>query len=340
MSKIAVVVLNYNTLSLLQSLLPVVVKHSPEAEVFLIDNASTDESAQWVEENIKEITVIKTPENLGYAGGYNYGLNKIHAEYFVLLNSDAEPSENWLQPLLKMAEENTKIAAIQPKLLDFFHREKFEYAGACGGWIDKYGFPFCRGRIFGNVEQDFSQYNDAIPTFWATGAALFIRKKAWQEAEGLDVRFFAHMEEIDLCWRLQNLGWQIWVNPESIVFHMGGATLKNQSPHKTFLNFRNGLYMLQKNLPPQQAKKVIIQRKLFDALAAFLFLLQGKFAHIKQIIKAHKEFERTKAHFLNESSRKNSITDLVGVLNKSLVFAYFIFWKKTYKKIYPKNLHK
>ena len=249
---INIVILNYNTRNLLEQCLPVVIRNSdyPGATITVVDNASTDDSAAWMKANYPEIRFIQLAENTGYAGGYNAALAQCTEDYFVLLNSDAEPDEQWLSPLLELVAQHPDLGAAQPHLIDYYQRNKFEYAGAAGGFIDKFGYPFCRGRIFGNVEINHGQYNNPLPIFWASGAAMFIKREAWERAAGLDLAFFAHMEEIDLCWRLQLMGYSIWSCPSSRVFHIGGATLSNQSPRKTFLNFRNNLLMLHKNLHP------------------------------------------------------------------------------------------
>ena len=248
-----------------------------------------------------------------------------------MLNSDAEPADsNWLKPLIECSTlEN--FGAAQPSILDYSHREKFEYAGAAGGYIDFLGFPFCRGRIFGNVEPDSGQYHQTEEIFWASGASLFVKREAWERAGGLDDRFFAHMEEIDLCWRMKNLGYRIYHCPKSKVYHMGGATLSNQSPKKTFLNFRNGLLMMYKNLPVGVRDKRILKRKMMDGLAGIFFILQGKIQNTFQIIKAHRAFDQLKENYSENSNNKN-MNELTGVLNNSLVWGYFFKGLKTWSK--------
>lgn len=334
MTSVDIVILNYNTRHLLEELLPLVISRSEVAgaRVVVADNASTDGSADFVANQFPQIELIRLTENTGYAGGYNQALKGRTADYFVLLNSDAEPAENWLPPLLNFAETHPELGAAQPKLLDYFKRNKFEYAGASGGYLDHFGYPFCRGRIFGNVEFDNGQYDDITEIFWATGAAFFIRREAWEKAGGLDERFFAHMEEIDLCWRLQGLGYHNYVIPASVVYHMGGGTLSNLSPRKSFFNFRNSLMMLYKNLPESERDSVIFKRKLFDGLAAIFFLLQGKFAHIAQISKAHKAFEALKAD-LQTSLQPQGRKQLKTVMKSSLVFDYFLRWQKHFSKL-------
>lgn len=329
-----VVILNYNTRELLASLLPKVIAHSahPEVKIVVADNASNDGSADFVEHNFPDVELIRMNENRGYAGGYNECLKNRTADYFVLLNSDAEPAEGWLQPLWNIATKTPDFGAAQPIILDYFNRGKFEYAGAAGGYLDHFGFPFCRGRIFGNVEENHNQYNSTTRVFWATGAALFISRQAWEKAGGLDEIFFAHMEEIDLCWRLQNMGYSIWACHESIVYHMGGGTLSNSSPRKTYLNFRNSLLMLHKNLPESRKRKTLFARKLFDGLAGGFFLLQGKPKHIMQIIRAHRDFDKTSRQVAVTPDPK-TLDELTGVLHGSLVLNYFLRFRKVWSKL-------
>ncbi len=330
---INIVILNFNTRNLLQQCLPTVIRNSqyPGATITVVDNASTDGSAELMISHYPEIRLIQLHENLGYAGGYNEALKLCTEDYFVLLNSDAEPDEQWLAPLLELVAQNPDLGAAQPHLIDYYQRNKFEYAGAAGGFIDKYGYPFCRGRIFGNVEFNNDQYNNPMPIFWATGAALFIKREAWERAAGLDHAFFAHMEEIDLCWRLQLMGYSIWSCPASRVFHIGGATLSNQSPRKTFLNFRNNLLMLHKNLHPSEKTQRIFIRKLLDGLAGVFFLIQGKWSHIPQIIKAHQAFDHIKNQFV-ETPHSKPLSQLTGTLQHSIVMGYFLKLKNTWAK--------
>lgn len=334
---IDIIILNYNTIALLQQLLPLVIKHSqyPNTRVVVADNCSNDGSASWVKQHLPQITLIELEANYGYAGGYNRAIAQSTADYIVLLNSDAEPHENWLAPMIQLLESNEKIGALQPKLLDFYKRNFFEYAGGAGGYMDEYGFPFCMGRIFGKTEEDQGQYNQTQRLFWATGAALIVRKSAWDIVNGLDEHFFAHMEEIDLCWRMQCKGYEIYSCPESIVYHMGGATLSNINPRKTFLNFRNGLFMLHKNLHPSEKNRVIFKRKLLDGLAGVFFILQGKFTHCLQIYKAHRAFDKEKQDLILTTEPKK-LTELKGILKGSLVFAYFL----GNKKITSRLIHK
>jgi GT2 family glycosyltransferase len=331
---IDIVILNYNTKNLLQLLVPVVMEYSemPGVKVVIADNASTDGSAEWVRENLPELECIVLSKNLGYAGGYNEVLKNRKADYFILLNSDAEPAPGWLEPLIEMIRDFPDLGTAQPKLLDFYQRNKFEYAGASGGFLDHYGYPFCRGRIFGHVEIDHHQYNNSCEIFWATGACFLVKREAWEKANGLDMHFFAHMEEIDLCWRLQLLGYKNYVCPESIVYHMGGGTLSNLSPRKTFLNFRNNLLMLYKNLHPSEKNKIIFRRKLLDGLAACFFILQGKWRHIPQVWKAHRAYEKMKQNAAISENPK-LLADFKTVMKSGLVWNFFAKGKRTFSSL-------
>lgn len=333
--RIDIVVLNYNTRDILAKCLPKVMRHSQHENVRIIvaDNASTDDSVSFVNATYGDsIQVIALDQNYGFAGGYNKALAQCDADYFVLLNSDAEPGNpEWLHELMQVANAHDDFAAAQPKILDYSRNGKFEYAGAAGGYIDHYGFPFCKGRIFGNVEFDNGQYQQSEPLFWASGAALFIKREVWNTLEGLDPMFFAHMEEIDLCWRIQCLNLGIYSCPKATVYHMGGATLSNQNPKKTFLNFRNSLIMLYKNLPDKMLGKRILQRKLFDGLAGIFFLFQGKPLHTLEIIKAHREYDRIKSKLV-KSDRRPELSKLKGMIEESLVFSYFFKGKKTFSQ--------
>ena len=289
--KTAVVVLNWNGKVWLEKFLSTLVNHSQEATVFVADNASTDDSVYYVKSNFPTVKIIVNANNGGYAKGYNDALKKIDAEYFVLINSDIEVTADWLSPIINLMDNDKQIAACQPKMLDYNNKAKFEYAGASGGFIDNLGYPFCRGRIFDDLEQDNGQYNDAIEVFWATGACLFVRAVHYNEVGGLDEDFFAHQEEIDLCWRLKNKGYKIMVQPKSVVYHVGGGTLNVGSPFKTHLNFRNNLFMLFKNLPASFLFVIIPARLVLDGVAALTFLNKEKgLQHVLAIAKAHSAF--------------------------------------------------
>ena len=290
MSQLAIVILNWNGQNWLQKFLPDVVKYSPGADIFVIDNASTDNSVSFLNESFPMVKVVQNEKNFGFAGGYNEGLKNISADIYCLLNSDVEVTENWLQPVLDLFNRDAKIAAIQPKILDYNRRSYFEYAGAAGGMIDNLGYPYCRGRKFENIETDNGQYNDETQIFWASGCCLFVRSEVFWAANGFDERFFAHQEEIDLCWRLQNNGHKIFYTGNSTVYHVGGGTLNKQSPQKTFLNMRNNLTMLLKNLPVAQLLWIIPARMILDGFAAFYFMINQGPSHFLAVLRAHFSF--------------------------------------------------
>ena len=318
--KTAVVVLNWNGKTWLEKFLPTLVKHSQEATIFVADNASTDDSVSFVKDNLPNVKVIVNASNGGYAKGYNDALKQIDSEYFVLINSDIEVTEGWLSPIINLMDSNKNIAACQPKLLDYNNRSKFEYAGASGGFIDNLGYPFCRGRIFDSLEEDKGQYNDAIEIFWATGACLFARASHFWEVGGLDEDFFAHQEEIDLCWRLKNKGYKVMVQPNSVVYHVGGATLDASSPFKTQLNFRNNLKMLFKNLPLPSLFMVIPMRLLLDGIATLTFLNKPKgIHHLFAIIKAHFTFYFAIPGLIAKRQKITQKNDLVGKMRESIL---------------------
>ena len=319
--KTAVVVLNWNGKAWLEKFLPTLVKHSQEATVFVADNASTDDSVSFVKENFPTVKVIVNASNGGYTKGYNDALKQIDAEYFVLINSDIEVTDGWLSPIITLMDSDKQIAACQPKLLDFNKRNIFEYAGASGGFMDNLGYPFCRGRIFDSVEEDKGQYNDAIEVFWATGACLFLRATCFNEMNGLDEDFFAHQEEIDLCWRLKNQGYKIMVQPKSVVYHVGGGTLNSGSPFKTHLNFRNNLKMLFKNLPLPYLFVVIPILLLLDGLAAITFLKQKNgLSHFFAIAKAHFAFYFAIPKLLAKRQKISQKNNLAGKMYWSILY--------------------
>lgn len=328
MKKTAVVILNYNGKDFLKKFLPSVIQHSPEAEIIVADNASSDDSIDFLNRHFPEIRQINIAQNLGYAGGYNYALRQVDADFYMLLNSDVEVTSNWLTPLVKFLENNPSYAACQPKIKDFNLRLNFEYAGACGGFLDALGYPYCRGRIFDEVEKDSHQYDGPIDIFWASGACMLIRSEAFHEAGGFDADFFAHMEEIDLCWRLKSLGNKLKSIPESVVYHVGGGTLNKTSPFKTYLNFRNGLFLLLKNLPFSDLLIKLPSRLLLDWLAAIKFLIGGQWKHALQILHAHASFVWTS----RKMTRKRSI--LSPIKSRHLiVVAYFLKRRKTYSEL-------
>ncbi|RZJ63771.1 MAG: glycosyltransferase family 2 protein [Flavobacterium sp.] len=287
MKSIAVVILNWNGRQLLEQFLPSIVKYSAGAEIYVADNASTDLSVAFVEAVYPEIKIIRNSGNHGYAKGYNDALQFVEEEIYALVNSDVEVTEGWLEPVLELFEADAETAIIQPKLIDFKAKDHFEYAGAAGGFIDKYGYPFCRGRIFDTIEKDLGQYDDNTEIFWASGACLFIRKNVFRELQGFDEDFFAHQEEIDLCWRAFNKNYKARFCYKSVIYHVGGATLSNTSPRKTYLNFRNSLLMLIKNVPSTKLPWVIFVRMCLDGVAGIRFLMQGKTSHLGAVLKAH-----------------------------------------------------
>lgn len=285
--KLAVAILNWNGRNWLEKFLPNVVEFSQNADIYVIDNLSTDDSVPFIKEHFPTVTVIKNDQNYGFAGGYNEGLKKITNPYYCLLNSDVEVTENWIEPVLELFEKNASIAAIQPKILSYHNKSYFEFAGAAGGLIDNLGYPYCRGRVFDDLEEDKGQYNDETEIFWASGCCLFIRSKDFWEQNGFDARFFAHQEEIDLCWRLINTGKKIFYTGKSRVYHVGGGTLNKQSAQKTFLNIRNNLSMMLKNLPFPQLIWLIFFRLCLDGIAGIYFGLKHGFPHLWAVVRAH-----------------------------------------------------
>ncbi|MDG2059369.1 MAG: glycosyltransferase family 2 protein [Flavobacteriales bacterium] len=318
--KTAVVVLNWNGKAWLEKFLPNLVNHSQVATVFVADNASTDDSVDYVKINFPTVKIIVNASNGGYAKGYNDVLKQIDAEYFVLINSDIEVTAGWLSPIISLMDSDKQIASCQPKILNYNSKTKFEYAGASGGFIDNLGYPFCRGRIFDDLEQDKGQYNDAVEVFWATGACLFVRSTHFWELGGLDEDFFAHQEEIDLCWRLKNKGYKIMVQPKSVVYHVGGGTLNAGSPFKTHLNFRNNLFMLFKNLPITSLFTTIPMRLVLDGVAALTFLNKEKgLEHVLAIAKAHFSFYFAIPNLIAKRQKISQKNSLVGKMNWSIL---------------------
>lgn len=321
MKKIAVVILNWNGAKLLEQFLPSIVAYSEEAKIYVADNASTDNSIEVIKTQFPQVTIIKNDGNFGFANGYNVALQQVEEPYYALVNSDIEVTENWLSPILSIFDNEPNIGIIQPKILDYKNKAYFEYAGAAGGFIDQFGYPYCRGRIFDTIEKDNGQYDDETEIFWASGACLFIRKDIYRTLNGFDDDFFAHQEEIDLCWRAFNLGFKAKYTSKSVVYHVGGATLNESNPRKTFLNFRNSLLMLVKNLPEGKLFTIIFARLCLDGLAGIQFILKGKFSHCWAIIKAHFEFY----HLINRNLKKRSNTTSENYYQtKSIVYKYFI----------------
>ena len=303
------------------------VENCPEwADVVVVDNASTDDSVRWLSSNFPSVKVVVNSENSGYAGGYNQGLKNLETPYWVLLNSDVEVTPNWLNPLLEAFESHENLAACQPKIKDLKNPTRFEYAGGAGGFIDYLGYPFNRGRLFFTEEEDRGQYNEPMEVFWATGCCLAIRKDVFEEMKGFDEAFFAHMEEIDLCWRIRLKGYSIMAIPTSEVYHLGGGTLDTQSTRKTFLNFRNNLYLLTKNLPQGRLYPMLLVRMILDGIAAINFVLARKPKHLLAIFDAHMDFYKNFGKlFIYRSKNKHNkrFTDFPGVYRGSVVFQYF-----------------
>lgn len=329
--KIAVVILNWNGKELLKQFLPSVVQHSEGANIYVVDNASTDDSVSFINDNFPSVTVIQNKENFGFAQGYNEALKSLSEDIFVLLNSDVEVTQGWLEPVISEFEKDSRLAAAQPKILDYNKRNHFEYAGAGGGFIDAFGYPFCRGRIFETIEEDTGQYDDVIPIFWASGACLFVRNQAFWDAGALDPDFFAHQEEIDLCWRLKSRGGVVKYVGTSTVFHVGAATLKASSPKKTFFNFRNTLLMLVKNAAGSDLWWRIFQRLLLDGLAGIQFILTGKFRHCWAVLRAHFSFYGLLPSF--RKKRKVYASRMKYAKVHSIVEQYFVQKKRIFSEI-------
>jgi GT2 family glycosyltransferase len=319
--KVAVVILNWNGKQLLEQFLPSVVQYSKEATVYVADNASTDDSVAFIKDQFPEVSIVVNPTNTGYAGGYNDALQHIEADVYALVNSDIEVTENWLQPIIKAFQNEPTTAIIQPKILDYKNKDYFEYAGAAGGFIDQYGYPFCRGRIFNTLEKDLGQYDTNQEIFWASGACFFIRSNVYKELKGFDTSFFAHQEEIDLCWRAINKGHTIKYLFESKVFHVGGATLQQGNPKKTELNFRNSLLMLTKNLPKKVLFRVLFIRMVLDGIAGIKFLLEGQPKHLVAVLKAHFSFYQ---RFAINFNKRGTYQESKYYYTKSIVLSYFI----------------
>ena len=333
MMKVAVVILNWNGKAFLEEFLPGVIKHSKDvAEVIIADNDSTDDSVEFLTQNFPSIRIIRNNENGGFAKGYNDALKQIEAEYYVLLNSDIEVTPNWIKPVIDLMDSDQGIAACQPKVLSYHDREKFEYAGAAGGFIDSYGYPFCRGRLFQNLETDHGQYNDATEIFWATGACLFVKADIYHKFGGLDEEFFAHMEEIDFCWRLKQKGYKIMVCPQSTVFHIGGGTLPKKSSRKTYLNIRNNCIMLYKNLPRNQLLKVFLGRLFLDGIAALKFLMSSGIKDFFAVTKAHLYFYIS----IPKHRKKRKIikpTEVKNIYKGNIVFDHYLRGTKVFSDL-------
>lgn len=333
--KVAIVILNWNGQKFLEQFLPSVFNSNyPNFEIIVGDNDSTDESLLFLNEHYPQVKIIRNEKNFGFAEGYNKVLNQIEADYFVLLNSDVEVTPDWIQPVIDLMEADESIAIAQPKVKSFYRQTHFEYAGAAGCYIDYLAYPFCRGRIFDTVEEDFGQYDDNREIFWAAGCALFIKSKVWKRINGLDEAFFAHMEEIDLCWRAKNLGYKVIYCGASTIYHVGGGTLNAESPFKTFLNFRNNHYLIKKNMPPTKANFLIPFRFCLDLLALIKFAIDGKWKNAMAISKAHQHVVKAlwnkKITYNTDISSKPNLT---GMYQQSVVWKYFMSGKKKFSEL-------
>ncbi|MDA3906611.1 MAG: glycosyltransferase family 2 protein [Bacteroidales bacterium] len=333
MLQTAIVILNWNGRKYLHDFLPFVIKFKPDsAKIYVADNASSDDSIELMNTHFPNVELIKLKENHGFAKGYNEALKQIEAKYYVLLNSDIEVTENWIESLIDYLENNPEVAACQPKIKSWHNREKFEYAGAGGGYIDYLGYPFCRGRIFNETEKDIGQYDDIQEVFWASGACLFVKADVFHKIGGFDNDFFAHMEEIDFCWRAKNQGYSIVYNPESTVYHIGGGTLPKNNSHKTYLNFKNNFCLLYKNLPQNRLFSTFFYRMLLDGIAAFKFLIDGSFKDSRAVFEAHLYFYKNISK-LAKKRKALSQNQVSGIYKKNIVFEHFIRNKKLFSEL-------
>jgi len=334
MKQTAIVILNWNGAHFLRKFLPTVIRNSRNegVRVIVADNGSSDESVQIVEKEFPEAGLIILDKNYGFTGGYNRALAQIESDYYLLLNSDIEVPSGWLDPLLDFMEKNPQVAALTPKILDYNRQDHFEYAGAAGGFIDKYGYAFCRGRIFDSLEKDEGQYDQITEIFWGSGACLLVRAELFHSAGGLDEDFFAHMEEIDLCWRMKRMGYSVVFHPGSYVLHVGGGTLSKNNPVKTYLNFRNNLYMLYKNLPARKRRIILFTRTLLDLISAIRFLLRPAIPEFKAVIRAHRDYYRHRSRYrgfhLEQNHNKNSI--FAEIYPASIVADFFLLGRRVF----------
>lgn len=341
--KVAIVILNWNGRGMLERFMPSVVKYSHrqhfsvldtdfDTEVVVADNGSSDDSLTFLQQNYPDVPLVLLDHNYGFAEGYNKALAQVEADYYVLLNSDVECTPRWIEPVIRIMDANSRIAVMQPKLLMYDSKDTFEYAGGAGGFIDSYGYPFCRGRLFSTLETDHGQYDDDCDIFWATGAAMFVRASVWRELGGLDADFFAHMEEIDFCWRVHNAGYRVAYCPQSTLYHVGGGTLPKSNPFKTQLNFRNNLSMLYKNLPDERRDKVLRLRMFLDRVAAVKFLLEGHLGEYRAVRKAHKEF-RAWRETLKEKRAAIKPHAVSQVYQGALLIEYYLLRRQTFTQL-------
>ena len=336
--KIAIVILNWNGLKLFDLFLPSVVRNAqnPNTKIIVADNGSTDLSVQYLKDNFPEVEIVELKKNYGFAEGYNKALEKIDADYFVLLNTDVEVTPGWLEPCINLLETDKSIAGLQPKILNYKKPHLFEYAGAGGGFIDKFGYPFCRGRILNRMEPDLGQYNKVTSIFWATGACMFVRADAFRRVGGFDGDFWAHMEEIDLCWRFKNMGYKIGYQPNSVVFHLGGGTLPYHSHRKIYLNFRNNLFMLFKNLSRQHFHRILFSRILLDGVAAIKFLFGFHFYSFWSVLKAHASFYKNLGILIQKRKKlllKSAYENHAEIYSKSIMWKFFIQKKRRFSDL-------
>lgn len=336
--KLSIVILNWNGREMLKRFLPSVIKYSQHegVEIVVADNHSSDDSLSLMKDKFPDIRIIKLDNNYGFARGYNLALKQVDAEYFLLLNSDVEVTDGWLIPLIYYMDLHLKVAACQPKILSYKNRDSFEYAGACGGYMDKYGYLYCRGRVMNTIEKDLGQYENIESIFWASGACMMIRSADYWTAGGLDDDFFAHQEEIDLCWRLRSRNRKIVCIPESVVYHVGGATLNKSKPYKTYLNFRNNLLMLYKNLPDRELAHVMKVRSWLDMVAFLMFIIKGNLGDAKAVINARKDYFKIQSKFLNkrmENLQETSLADIPERHNICLIWSYYFKRRKYFSDV-------
>ena len=325
MKELAVIILNWNGRKLLEQFLPVASRYSitEDADLIVADNGSTDDSVEWVKAHHPEVKVLSFSENYVFAEGYNKAIKQTQYKYTILLNSDVEVTEDWTRPLLDFMRRNSDVGALQPKIRSWKERTKFEYAGAAGGYLDKLGYPYCRGRLFDSIEEDHGQYDDKVVDIcWASGAALMVRTDIYLKVGGLDARFFAHMEEIDLCCRIHGAGYRVVAVPDAMVFHVGGASLAQGNPKKTYLNFRNNLLLLHKNMPIKEGRKKLFIRRLYDTLAWGMFMLKFDFKNANAVLKAHNDFRKMKKLY-TEHPDKNVLASLPGA-ERNIIIDYYL----------------
>lgn len=337
-TKVAIVILNWNGKNYLKQFLPSILKNSAgnSNKVYIVDNNSSDESVEYIQGSFPEVKIISFDKNFGYARGYALSLPQIHADYYVLLNSDVEVTPNWLNPLVRLLDSNNNIAAVMPKIRAFNNKEYFEYAGAAGGFIDKFGYPFCQGRILTHIEKDVGQYDKLKEIFWASGACMFLRASAYSRTGGFDGDFFAHMEEIDLCWRLKRLGYTIYYCPDSLVYHVGGGTLPNDNPRKLYYNYRNSLFLLFKNIGRFGFFTILLPRMFLDGISALAYLLQGKVIFCISVIRAHLRFYISLPRLINKRRIFNRIIakkQVSCIYPKSIVYQFFIKGFRTFNHL-------